>query len=78
MTESGTDRSKPLSSKPAKEGMCTRCGAHGRVWSVEQPAEIVLELEWGYCWLCLDCWKKLGRFFQFGKSSTENQQEGSR
>lgn len=56
-------KSKPLSSEEAREGECTRCGSVGRVWPIEQPAEIVLELEWGYEMACLDCWHDLGEFF---------------
>lgn len=65
-TECGprSDQPNPLSDESAREGMCTRCGNHGRVWPLEQPAEIVLELEWDYYWLCLDCWRALGRFFE--------------
>lgn len=61
----------PLSSADAKEGVCTRCGEAGRVWPVEQPADIVLELEWGYARLCLDCWRDLGEFFNTGETDSD-------
>lgn len=55
--------SHPLSGANAKEGACTRCDSAGRVWPLEQPADIVMELDWGYAWLCLDCWRDLGHEF---------------
>lgn len=61
---SETVRSHPLRSEESREGKCTRCHSAGRVWPLEQPAEIVLELDWGYYWLCLDCWRDLGTFFE--------------
>ena len=67
----GTEQSTTLSSESANEGTCTRCGYHGSVWPLNQPAEIVLELDWGYCWLCLDCWQELGRFFDNESVGTE-------
>jgi len=68
----GTERSeepkKPFSSSDPHRGKCTRCGEVRRVWPLEQPADIVLELEWGYAWLCLPCWREM-RYFIGGESA---------
>jgi len=49
-------------SSDAIDGECTRCGDVCRVWAVEYPADIALELEWGYVRLCLDCWREMSEF----------------
>jgi hypothetical protein len=73
---SDTDRrdelKKPLSDSDAIEGECTRCGDVRRVWPVEYPADIALELEWGYARLCLDCWRDMGQFI--GNAGDESEQ----
>lgn len=65
MSENDTEHQEPsktLSDSDAITHECTRCGDVRRVWPVEYPADIALELEWGYAWLCLDCWRRMGRF----------------
>jgi len=53
---------KTLSTAESHDGECTRCGSVRRVWPVEIPADIALELEWDYSWLCLPCWREMGPF----------------
>jgi hypothetical protein len=74
MSMDDTDRDeleKPLSDSDAIEGECTKCGDVRRVWPVEYPADIALELEWGYARLCLDCWREMGQFFNSGADESE-------
>jgi len=68
----GTDRrgelKKTLSSADPIEGECTRCGDVRRVWPVEYPADIAMEVEWDYARLCLYCWRDMGREFLSARS----------